>query len=94
MQTGISGHTGCYSDAKQSPGNKNALTSPKTIHSGAFMVGMEKLVAGKILEAVLGSFGGKHSSDHRFFATKRNMQKTEQADQKTTPKAASLPRSM
>ena len=43
MQTGIVGHTGYYSDADQSPGNKNALISSKTIHCGAFMVGINYL---------------------------------------------------
>ena len=43
MQTGIVGHTGYYSDADQSPGKHNALTSPKTIHSGAFMVEMSNV---------------------------------------------------
>ena len=65
MQTGILGHTGYYSDAKQSPGKHNALISPKTIHSGAFMVEMSYVSGGTVLEAILGSFEDKKASPQK-----------------------------
>ena len=44
------------------PGKHNALVSPKTIHSGGFMVEMSYVSGGTVLEAILGSFEHKKAS--------------------------------
>ena len=47
------------------PGKHNAPVSPKTIHSGAFMVEMSYVSGGTVLEAVWGCFEHKKASPQK-----------------------------